>query len=52
MELKDLADKLNTASTDIKNAQAEMQKEIKANGDVSAETKAAFEKHEANFAEL
>lgn len=52
MELKELADQLNTASTEIKNAQVKMQEEIKANGDVSAETKAAFEKHEANFGEL
>lgn len=52
MELKDLAEKLNTASTEIKNANAEMQKEIKSQGEATAETKSRLEKAEGQFGEL
>ena len=52
MELKDLAEKLNTASTEIKNANEAQAKEIKELGAASAETKSALEKSQAEFAEL
>ncbi|AQN32299.1 major capsid protein [Pseudoalteromonas phage PHS21] len=52
MELKDLAEKLNAASTEIKNANEAQAKEIKELGAASAETKSALEKSQAEFAEL
>lgn len=52
MEIKDLAEKLTTASAEIKNAQDTMQKEIKANGEATAETKAAFETANTQMTEL
>lgn len=52
MELKDLAEKLNAASTEIKNANEAQAKEIKELGVASAETKSALEKSQAEFAEL
>lgn len=52
MELKELTEQLNAASTEIKSAQIKMQEEIKANGEVSAETKSAFVKHESSMTEL
>lgn len=52
MELKDLAEKLNAASTEIKNANEAQAKEIKELGEASAETKSALEKSQAEFAEL
>jgi len=52
MELKDLAEKLNTASTEIKNAQDKLTAEIKAAGTESAETKAALVKAQSSFEEL
>ena len=52
MDLKDLAEKLNTASTEIKNANEAQAKEIKELGAASAETKSALEKSQAEFAEL
>lgn len=52
MELKELAEKLNTASTEIKNANEAQAKEIKELGAASAETKSALEKSQAEFAEL
>ena len=52
MELKELAEKLNTASTEIKNAQETHAKELKELGEASAETKSRLETSEKNFAEL
>ena len=52
MEIKDLVEQLNTNSTEIKNAQDKMQKEIKANGEASVETKAAIAKFEQANTEL
>ena len=52
MEIKDLVEQLNTASTEIKNAQDKMQTEIKANGEAAAETKAAFDKANGQMDEL
>lgn len=52
MELKDLAEKLNAASTEIKNANEAQAKEIKELGAASAETKSALEKSQAEFSEL
>jgi len=52
MELKELTEQLNAASTEIKSAQIKMQEEIKANGEVSAETKSALVKHESSMTEL
>lgn len=52
MELKELAEKLNTASTEIKNAQETHAKELKELGEASAETKSRLEASEKNFAEL
>lgn len=52
MELKELAEKLNAASTEIKNANEAQAKEIKELGEASAETKSALEKSQAEFAEL
>jgi HK97 family phage major capsid protein len=52
MELKELADQLNAASTEIKNAQAKLATELKTVGAESAETKAAFATAQANFDEL
>ena len=43
MELKELAEKLNTASTEIKNAQETHAKELKELGEASAETKSRLE---------
>lgn len=52
MELKELAEKLNAASTEIKNAQETHAKELKELGEASAETKSRLEASEKNFAEL
>lgn len=52
MELKELAEQLNVASAEIKNAQADLQKQVKANGEATTETKAALEAAEAKQAEL
>lgn len=52
MELKELAEKLNTASTEIKNAQETHAKELKELGEASAETKSRLETSEKNFTEL
>lgn len=52
MELKELAEKLNTASTEIKNAQETHAKELKELGEASAETKSRLEASEKNFTEL
>src|SRR5699024_5498930 len=52
MELKELADQLNAASTEIKNAQAKMAEELESKGKVAEETKAALEEHQAKFQEL
>lgn len=52
MELKELAEKLNTASTEIKNAQETHAKELKELGEASVETKSRLETSEKNFAEL
>lgn len=52
MELKELAEQLNTASTEIKTANAEMQKEIKAQGDATEETKSRLEQAENKFDDL
>lgn len=52
LELKDLAEQLNTASTEIKNAQETHAKELKELGEASAETKSRLETSEKNFAEL
>lgn len=52
MELKDLAEKLNTASTEIKNANEAQAKEIKELGAASEETKTALKKSQDEFAEL
>lgn len=52
MELKELAEQLNAASTEIKNAQTKLANELKTVGVESAETKSALTKAEANFNEL
>lgn len=52
MELKQLAEQLNTASTEIKNAQEKLATELKTVGAESAETKKALAEAEANFSEL
>lgn len=52
MELKELAQQLNTASTEIKNAQEKLANELKTVGAESAETKSALAKAQANFDEL
>lgn len=52
MELKELAEQLNVASTEIKNAQTKLADELKTVGAESAETKAALAKAQANFNEL
>jgi septal ring factor EnvC (AmiA/AmiB activator) len=52
MELKQLAEQLNTASAEIKNAQDKLATELKTVGAESAETKSALAKAQANFDEL
>jgi len=52
MELKEFTEQLNAASTELKNAQAKIADEVKANGEASKEAKAMAEKAEANFTEL
>lgn len=52
MEIKELADKFQTNATEIKNAQAKLETEIKANGEATAETKAALETAQAGQTEL
>nr|AIF27695.1 major capsid protein [Alkalimonas phage phiMOD2.32-OM] len=52
MELKELADQLNAASTEIKNAQAKLQDELKTVGSESAETKAALAEAQKSYDEL
>ena len=52
MDLKQLADQLNAASTEIKNAQEKLANELKTVGAESAETKSALAKAQANFDEL
>ena len=52
IELKELAEQLNTASAEIKNAQADMEKQIKANGEATTETKTALEEAEAKMSGL
>ena len=52
MELKEFTEQLNAASTELKNAQAKMAEEIKANGAASEEAKSLAAKADANFTEL
>lgn len=52
MELKEFTEQLNAASTELKNAQAKMADEIKANGAASEEAKSLAAKADANFTEL
>ena len=52
MELKEFTEQLNAASSELKNAQAKIADEVKANGEASKEAKAMAEKAEANFTEL
>lgn len=52
MEIKELAEKLTSASTEIKNAQDKLAQELKEFGAGSQETKDALEAHKAEVAEL
>jgi HK97 family phage major capsid protein len=52
MDIKDLADKFQTNATEIKNAQTKIESEVKANGEATAETKAALETAQASQTEL
>jgi HK97 family phage major capsid protein len=52
VEIKDLAEQLNTASTNIKASQDAMALEVKSQGEVSQETKSAVESAQASYAEL
>lgn len=52
MEMKELAEQLNTASTEIKSAQERIEEEVKQHGKATTETKTALEKHQADYAEL
>lgn len=52
MEIKELIESLNVASTEIKNAQSKMAEEIKTHGEASQETKAKLEEYQAKQAEL
>lgn len=51
-EIQDIATALNTKSAEIKNAQDAIAKEVKEFGEANAETKAALETHQKDFAEL
>ena len=52
MEIKELVDKLNESTKNIGTFQADVMKEMKDNGVVATETKAALEKQLADHAEL
>lgn len=52
MELKEFTEQLNAASTELKNANAKLAEEVKANGEASAEAKSLAEKAQANFDEM
>lgn len=52
MTLEELIAKLNSTSTEMKNAQDAISKEVKETGEASTELKSAFEKHQSDFAEL
>ena len=52
MEIKDLAEQLQTASKEIKSKNEAMEAEIKSQGEVSKETKSAVEAAQAQYAEL
>lgn len=52
MDIKELTDKFQTNATEIKNAQAKIETELREQGEASAETKAALEKAQAEQGEL
>lgn len=52
MEIKEFTEQFQAASTEIKNAQAKMQDEIKSNGEATVETKKSVEQAEQKMSDM